>query len=173
MSPASKHYILQSEIATLCVGGGILKKLMKKYFLRVLVQEIHRWYNYSRDAMKGGGKMVVAAYSNRIYKSEADTSFLDNMLIELNDAKISLYSKMAKVNTEDEKINTTFVTERYGLNSYYANMVIRAAKGVFSCNKELRETNIDVAEENIEKKTEQIEKHLETLKSIDSLSRAL
>ena len=116
--------------------------------------------------------MIVSAYSERVYKKNVDAAFIDQMLCALNDAKISVYSKLMHSKIDPEHLNTAFIAAEYNINSFYGNMVLRNAKAVVKSNKELKEINVDTAQENISKKLKQINNNLKALLNLKKLKES-
>ena len=104
--------------------------------------------------------MIVGAYSNRIYKNSIDNN-LSNILIDCNDVKIKIYSKIVNNKLNIDKLNTTYVIDNYHINTYYANMIIKKVKETLKANSELQDLYMEDITSNIE---EQITK-IDNLKS--------
>ena len=105
--------------------------------------------------------MIQGAFSNRIYKDKLHNEELENMsniLVLCNDAKINLYSDIIHSKVNEKEVNTTYVINKYGLNTYYANMVIRKTKETLKSGKELIPYYIQKQERLIEKQQTKIEK---------------
>ena len=99
--------------------------------------------------------MIVSAYSNRIYKFSIASS-LEQLLIDCNNIKIKLYSDIinGKINLDD--VNTTYIIANYGLNTYYANMVIREVKAIIKSQQELQKLYISNYKDKITKQENKI-----------------
>ena len=101
--------------------------------------------------------MLVSAYSNRIYKKQIN-KYLQNMLRECNDIKIALYSLVVREKLDVKDLNTTYVIQNYGVNTYFANMIIRKVKETLESRNELQKEYISQIEEQIVSQNERIEK---------------
>ena len=86
--------------------------------------------------------MIISAYSNRIYKQNI-CSNLEDMLIECNNIKIIIYSKIKNNKLNLDEVNTTYIINNYHINTYFANMIIREIKAILSSNEELQIIYID------------------------------
>ena len=99
--------------------------------------------------------LIVSAYSNRIYKFSI-ASDLEQLLIDCNNIKIKLYSDVinGKINLDD--VNTTYIISSYGLNTYYANMVLREIKAIIKSQQELQKLYISNYKDKITKQEDKL-----------------
>ena len=86
--------------------------------------------------------MIISAYSDRIYKKNVSIE-LQNLVSDCNDIKIEIYSKITNDKLELKDVNTTFLTNRYHVNTYYANMIINEVKSVIKRQDELQKFHIE------------------------------
>jgi len=106
--------------------------------------------------------MLVATYSERIYKKnlpKEDVKNLQNMLIDCNNIKIKLYSDTinGKINDIDD-INSTYIIENFGLNTYYSSIVKQSFRGIIKSQKELQKIYIDDYDTKIKNQKDRIKK---------------
>lgn len=105
--------------------------------------------------------MIIAAYSERLYKeklSKEDCLNLQSMLVDCNNIKIDLFSRIVKGNLDVKKLNSTLVINDYRVNTYYGNMIARKVKSILSGQKKLRPRYIEDAQAKIIEQNEKIEK---------------
>ena len=93
--------------------------------------------------------MIIAAYGQRLYKKDLPIDPLAFMLKECNDAKIGMYSYIARGKISKDILNTTLLINKYGVNTYYANFIERKIKESLSSNEELQKLYIEDYEQKI------------------------
>ena len=93
--------------------------------------------------------MIIAAYGQRLYKKDLSVDPLASMLKECNDAKIGMYSYIARGKISKDILNTTLLIDKYGVNTYYANFIEHKIKESLSSNKELQKLYIKDYEQKI------------------------
>ena len=117
--------------------------------------------------------MIVGAFSERLYKDELEPEVVEKLhqlLRECNNAKHYAYSVLVReknvaVSSEGgDIINTTTIRNRYGMNTYYANMAIRSAKAARNSNVKLKESQIEDLQQQIENRELKITKNAESIK---------
>lgn len=100
--------------------------------------------------------MIVSAYSDRIYKSRA-TDNLQNMIVDCNDVKIEIYSRIMRGVLDIKDVNTTYIIDNYHVNTYYANMIIRNVKAIIEDQVALQKLNIETLTSKIEAQNSKID----------------
>ena len=93
--------------------------------------------------------MIIATYGQRLYKKDVSVDYLDFMLKECNDAKIGMYSYIARDKISKDILNTTLLIDKYDVNTYYANFIERKIKESLSSNEELQKLYIEDYEQKI------------------------
>ena len=93
--------------------------------------------------------MIIAAYGQRLYKKDLPADHLAFMLKECNDAKIGMYSYIARGKISKDILNTTLLINKYGVNTYYANFIKLKIKESLSSNEELQKLYIEDYEQKI------------------------
>ena len=105
--------------------------------------------------------MIVSAYSDRIYKDSLlkwDYFAVQSMLIDCNDIKFALLSKIVRGEISLDELNTTKVIEDYHVNTYYANMIIREVKALIKSQEELQPRYIDDTKTKITEQKDKIDR---------------
>ena len=93
--------------------------------------------------------MIIATYGQRLYKKDLFVDPLASILKKCNDAKIGLYSYIARGKISNDILNTTLLIDKYGVNTYYANFIERKIKESLSSNEELQKLYIEDYEQKI------------------------
>ena len=93
--------------------------------------------------------MIIAVYGQRLYKKDLPIDPLASMLKGCNDAKIGMYSYIARGKISKDILNTTLLIDKYGINTYYANFIERKIKESLSSNEELQKLYIEDYEQKI------------------------
>lgn len=110
--------------------------------------------------------MIISAYSDRIYKKDLqkwDCFAAQSMLIDCNDIKYELASKIARGKLSVDELNTTKLIEEYHVNTYYANMIIREVKALVKSQDELKPRYIEETEVKIIEQEAKIKRFQEKL----------
>ena len=106
--------------------------------------------------------MVVGADARHVYKKQLDSAAnlcMKDLLISCNNATHLAYSKLSK----DVSVNTTMMRTEAHLNTYYGNMVIRAAKDVLKSNNELSKTYQSDTKDEIKELESKVKERKESL----------
>ena len=113
--------------------------------------------------------MIIATYGQRLYKKDLPIDSLASMLKECNDAKIGMYSYIARDKISKDIFNTTLLINKYGVNTYYANFIKLKIKESLSSNEELQKLYIEDYEQKILDYKEKINSKQEYLDKQKSL----
>ena len=110
--------------------------------------------------------MIVAAYSERIYKdklSKESVDSLQNLLINCNDIKIKLYNQHMSEKININNLTTTDLIKKEHTNTYYACMLLQEIKGIIKGQQKLKDVHIDTQTRKIEEQKARIEKKINKL----------
>ena len=110
--------------------------------------------------------MIVAAYSERIYKdklSKESVDSLQSLLIDCNDIKIKLYNQHMSEKININNLTTTDLIKKEHTNTYYACMLLQEIKGIIKGQQKLKDVHIDTQTRKIEEQKARIEKKINKL----------
>ena len=126
----------------------------------------------------------VTTYSNRLYLDEnsiniTDATLIENNIVEFNNILYGVYNLcfLAVVNNKKYKEllngNSLFkyVKNKYNLNTYYANSIIRLAEGKVKSQQELQKLYIKNVEEKIDAKKQSIKQEEKILTNLRKMQK--